>query len=269
MTTTAKSSRSLLIIEDDADLRLTLEYFLGKIGYKVLTSRDADEGIRLCLEHRPRAVLLDIMLPGSDGFECCKRIKGDPITMDTKVVFITGKKASEVHIKGAKACADFWIPKPVDPNDVGADLYFLFERDFDLTPEDFKQLRVTKQVPRLTGTSQTAYQQAGVEHPPVHFQTHRGHDHVEYPYAKAPHPPHETHSHEAVDHDRQGSVSDYEFEEPKFQTYSASQAPPAASASSGAEMAKVYALLRALRDSLKDTSARLDAVIQYIDMLDK
>jgi CheY-like chemotaxis protein len=248
----AASSRSLLIIEDDPDLRMTLEYFLGKIGYQVLTARDGEEGLRMCLETRPKAVICDIMLPGMDGYDTCSRIKGDPITRDIAVIFITAKKASEVLSKGSKACADFWIPKPVDPNDVGADLYLLFEKSFDLAPDELKQLRVTKQVPRLTGSTMTAYQIAGMEPTGVHFA--------------------DTHTHTSSDLYKSGPVHSpppASASPPERPAPRPPQPTAPAPAPTGSEIQKIQSLLVALKDSLKDTGARLDAVLQYIDMIDR
>src|SRR3990172_5969496 len=139
-------SRSLLIIEADRDLSVTLELLLGKIGYSVRTAKDGAEGLKIWEEEHPRAVLLDINLPDMDGYEVCRRIKEIPARRyNTAVLFLTGRDEADVRANGSAVCADYYIKKPVDPNDVGVDLYTLFEKGFDLEPEEVYRLRVTKQ----------------------------------------------------------------------------------------------------------------------------
>lgn len=240
------SRRSLLIVEDDPDLRMTLEYFLGKIGYQVLSASDGIEGLKLCLEKRPRAVLLDVMMAGMNGFEVCAKIKGDPITQSATVILMTAKKAAEVYEDGSKAGAEYWIQKPADPNDVGADLYLLFEKDFAPLPEDIKKLRVTKAIPHLAGSTMNAYQRAGMDSARLHAPPQgyaQEHSHTDNLIHGGDHGHHHAQSH--------------------------SHEPAPASGHTGGEVDKIHHLLVALRDSLKDTGSRLDAVIQYIDILEK
>lgn len=144
-------SRTLLIIEDDRALSATLELLLGKIGYSVLTAENGAQGIKLWEEEHPRAVLLDIKLPDMDGYEVCRQIKKNPARRyTTAVLFLSACDEGEIRTKGQAVCADYYIKKPVDPNDVGVDLYSLFEQGFNLEPSDIYRLRVTKQVPPNT-----------------------------------------------------------------------------------------------------------------------
>ena len=155
-------SRSLLILEDDPDLRMTLEYFLGKVGYDVVTAKNCEEGLKVCLEDRPRAVLCDIMMPGMNGYDFCSKIKGEPVTRYlTKVIFMSARPESEVMLKGPQVCADFFVEKPVDPNDIGADLYILFEEDFDPPAEALSRLRVTRKIPTRKESMTPSYQSNG------------------------------------------------------------------------------------------------------------
>jgi len=242
------ASKNLLIIEDDPDLRMTLEYFLGRIGYQVLTAKNAEEGLKIVFERRPRAVLCDISLPGLDGYAACARIKGDPVTERTAVIFISAKTAREVMDEGAKACADYFIAKPVDPNDVGADLYTLFEKDFDLTPDEIRKLRVIKRVPQLSESMRAGY---GPQDPHTVRIT-------------AP-----AHTHDTLVYEKRGQAP-APRSQPQMETDFEAVTPPRnqPTTPSRMELREVHDLLLALRDSLKDTGQRLDAILQYIDVID-
>jgi len=235
--------KSLLIIEDDPDLRMTLECFLNKIGYQVLTARESEEGLRMCVENHPRAVLMDIMMPGMDGYEACSRIKGDPATSGTVVILITAKKGAEVNDKGSKAGADYWIAKPVDPNDVGADLYILFDHDFKLTQEETTKLRVTRPL-----------SQAPAAPPP-------------------PAPVQETVAAAAsgsggLDPAALPTVANIRAQKQGATAPAQPSTPSAPTGEVSPELQQVHSLLVSLKGSLKDTSTRLDALLQYIDMVD-
>lgn len=247
------ASKNLLIIEDDPDLRMTLEYFLGRIGYQVLTAKNAEDGLKIVFAKHPRAVLCDISLPGMDGYDACERIKGDPATENTAVIFISAKSEREVLDLGAKACADYFIPKPVDPNDVGADLYTLFEKEFDLTQDDIRKLRVTKRVPQLSESMRAGY---GPRDP----QT----IHITAP----------AHTHDSAGYERKGqapAAPPQPTMEDDFDSAPPPSSPPPRSdpkTPSSMELRQIHDLLLALRNSLKDTGQRLDAILQYIDVID-
>jgi len=243
-----EKSKNLLIIEDDPDLRMTLEYFLGKIGYQVLTAKNCEQGLKTLREEHPRAVICDIMLPDTDGYEACRKIKEDESTAGTAVIFISARDASEIERKGAEVGADFYITKPVDPNDVGADLYFLFDQDFDLPPQSLKNLRVTKEVPQAPTSSSS---QAGMEETssPGGSGVGEGDFDDEFDHGLAGSPPQSK---------PVGSAP-----------AAASSGPADPEALNNMNLDEVHQLLISLRDSLKDTGQRLDAILQYIEVIEE
>ncbi len=248
-------SKSLLIIEDDPDLRMTLEYFLGKIGYQVLTAKTCEEGIEMLANTHPRAILCDIMLPGMDGYEACEKIKGDPATQDIQIIFISARDGSEIQRKGAEVGADYYISKPVDPNDVGADLYYLFEQDFHLAPGDAKKLRSARKIePQDGGTSSgpaPAVESVGHTSHAVAHEAHSGEDEeFNFDMGGAPPQPQPVGTLPPSTHEQGGS--DFSAE-----------------SLSDMNLSEVHELLRSLRDSLKDTGQRLDAILQYIEVIEE
>ena len=90
------------------EAKLTLEY------YDVLTAMDGASALRIAAEERPDIILLDVMMPGMDGFETCRRLKADPVTRHIPVVLVTALDGRDDKIKGLEAGADDFVTKPID-----------------------------------------------------------------------------------------------------------------------------------------------------------
>lgn len=107
------TARILVIDDVEANVRLleaklTLEY------YEVMTGYDGPTALRLAAEEQPDIILLDVMMPGMDGFETCRRLKADPLTRHIPVVLVTALDGREERIKGLDAGADDFVTKPID-----------------------------------------------------------------------------------------------------------------------------------------------------------
>ena len=90
------------------EAKLTLEY------YEVLTAMDGQTAIDIASAERPDIILLDVMMPGMDGFETCRRLKADPVTRHIPVVLVTALDGREDKIRGLEAGADDFVTKPID-----------------------------------------------------------------------------------------------------------------------------------------------------------
>ena len=96
-----------------ARARATLiEAFLANAGHKVFVKNDAMEGLHKAREIKPDIILLDIMMPGTDGYSICNELKNDPETADIPVVFLTGKDRADDQGRSFKAGGDMFIKKP-------------------------------------------------------------------------------------------------------------------------------------------------------------
>ncbi|MDQ8027497.1 MAG: PleD family two-component system response regulator [Brevundimonas sp.] len=90
------------------EAKLTLEY------YEVLTAMDGQTALEIASAERPDIILLDVMMPGMDGFETCRRLKADPVTRHIPVVLVTALDGREDKIRGLEAGADDFVTKPID-----------------------------------------------------------------------------------------------------------------------------------------------------------
>ena len=103
------------IVEDDATIRALLEMALLGAGYRdVASSARGDEGLRAVARDKPDLVLLDVMLPGLDGFSVARRIRETPDLAATRIVMLTARTAPEDVVRGLEAGADDYVTKPFD-----------------------------------------------------------------------------------------------------------------------------------------------------------
>ncbi len=111
---------SILIIDDDPGIRDTLEALLFKEGYKLIFAANGKQGIEKAAEHMPDAILLDVMMPGMDGIEVCKRIRADDSLAEVPIIMLTGLDDNESKLSGIKSGADDYISKPYNKDELRA-----------------------------------------------------------------------------------------------------------------------------------------------------
>jgi DNA-binding response OmpR family regulator len=118
----------ILVVEDEADILDVLEYTLAREGFRVLSTRDGSEATAIARREAPRLVLLDLMLPGLDGLEVCRRLKADAVTRDIPVVMLTAKGEESDIVLGLGLGADDYVTKPFSPRELGARIEALSRR---------------------------------------------------------------------------------------------------------------------------------------------
>ncbi len=116
----AEAQATILIVEDDDDLVNLLEYRLHKGGFDTIIARDGNEACRLIKEVAVELVLLDILMPGMDGWEVCRRIRGhqDKRVATLPVIMLTALSNGENRIKGLECGADVYLAKPYSIREV-------------------------------------------------------------------------------------------------------------------------------------------------------
>lgn len=104
--------KKIVLIEDDPDLFSLVEYNLEKEGFVVAGSQTGKGALDLCRRERPDLIILDIMLPDSDGLEICKAIRGNSELAHTPVIFLTARASETDRIVGLELGANDYIVKP-------------------------------------------------------------------------------------------------------------------------------------------------------------
>lgn len=105
----------ILIVEDEVDIRELVHFHLFKEKYVVLEASNGPEAIQLAKTKVPELILLDVMIPGFDGIEVCKKLKSDAATKNIKIIFLSAKGEEEDIIKGLELGADDYVVKPFSP----------------------------------------------------------------------------------------------------------------------------------------------------------
>ena len=106
--------RTVLVVEDDAPLRRMVSIFLRAAGYHVRPAEDGPSGLALARDERPDLVLLDLMLPGLDGWEVLRRIKGDARTAAIPVLVLTASVDPPLTEHALRLGATRFLAKPID-----------------------------------------------------------------------------------------------------------------------------------------------------------
>jgi DNA-binding response OmpR family regulator len=108
----------LLIADDDEDILELLAFRLERAGYEVVRARHGEEALRLALEHKPSLAVLDVMMPGLDGYEVTRRLRSDPRTIAMPVILLTARAQASDISRGMAAGADDHIKKPFNARDL-------------------------------------------------------------------------------------------------------------------------------------------------------
>jgi len=129
----------ILLIDDDVELCSMLIEYLGKNGFRVKTAHRGDTGLKTALQRPWSLVLLDVMLPGMDGFEVLKRIRAESAV---NVLLLTARGEDVDRIVGLEIGADDYIPKPFNPRELLARMRAVLRRAVPSAPAAVEVLRV-------------------------------------------------------------------------------------------------------------------------------
>ncbi len=116
-----EETRQLTIacIEDQPDIVELIELILSRQGYRVLKAYDGDEGLALVREHKPDVVLLDLMMPGLDGWEFHEAIRNDPELQHIPVIYVTARASAAERLRALEEeGAAAYIIKPFSPREL-------------------------------------------------------------------------------------------------------------------------------------------------------
>jgi DNA-binding response OmpR family regulator len=105
-------AKEILIVDDEPNVVVSLQFLMEQQGYKVMIAERGEDALDLIYHYKPDLVLLDIMLPGIDGYEVCEIVRLNPDYQNIKIIFITAKGREEEIAKGMSLGADAYITKP-------------------------------------------------------------------------------------------------------------------------------------------------------------
>ena len=110
--------QNLLIVDDQPDLRLLLRLTFAGSGFEVREAVDGESALAACRAAMPDVVLLDVMMPGIDGYEVCRRLKADPRARGVIVVLMTAGHQATEQQRARDAGADLYFAKPFSPGEL-------------------------------------------------------------------------------------------------------------------------------------------------------
>jgi DNA-binding response OmpR family regulator len=104
--------QTILVIDDDELVSRTLQRALKLYDYQVMVANSGTEGLHLARRHRPDLLVLDVIMPGTDGYQVCRQVRGDPMLKNVPILFLTAKSKDEDKIEGFRAGGDDYLAKP-------------------------------------------------------------------------------------------------------------------------------------------------------------
>ena len=123
------AKKKVLIVEDEKDIVEMIEYNLEKAGYATISVLNGKDAQAAAKKERPDLVILDLMLPDMDGFDICKELKGNELTVKIPVIMLTAKSQEADKIAGLELGADDYMTKPFSPRELVARIRAVLRRN--------------------------------------------------------------------------------------------------------------------------------------------
>jgi len=125
----SEKAKKILVIEDNAINLRMVSYALTKQGYQVITATNGLVGFKKINEEHPDLVILDIMLPGLDGYDICERVRMNPETEKLPIIMTSGKTLQDDKDIGMRMGASVYLTKPVSPSMMLSNVKSLLEEE--------------------------------------------------------------------------------------------------------------------------------------------
>jgi CheY-like chemotaxis protein len=123
-----QQKKKILFIEDEPDQIVMIALRLEKNNYEVISSMDGEEGVAMAIKEKPDLILADVIMPGIDGFEVCRRLRKNPVTKHIPIISTTAAGIDDVEHQCLAAGADDCVRKPYDSADLLTKIRRLLER---------------------------------------------------------------------------------------------------------------------------------------------
>ena len=125
--------QKILIVEDEQDIADLIGFNLQRAGFEVLKAHDGIQAVDIALHERPDLIVLDLMLPGRDGYGVFRELRRDPRGANIPVIMLTARAQTEDRIQGLEAGADDYLTKPFSPKELLLRVHAILKRT-DGTP---------------------------------------------------------------------------------------------------------------------------------------
>jgi two-component system, OmpR family, alkaline phosphatase synthesis response regulator PhoP len=123
--------KEILIVDDEPGIVVPIQFLMEQQGYLVMIAERGEDALDLIYKYKPDLVLLDIMLPGIDGYEVCEIIRLNPDYREIKILFLTAKGREVDIAKGLALGADAYITKPFSNDELVASVKELLESTYE------------------------------------------------------------------------------------------------------------------------------------------
>jgi DNA-binding response OmpR family regulator len=120
-------TRKILIVDDEPNIVVSLEFLMQREGYQVLVAGDGEDALKQIAEFRPDLILLDVMLPKKNGFEVCQEIRLNPAWAAIRIIMLTAKGREPEVQKGLALGADAYMTKPFSTKELVAQVKALLD----------------------------------------------------------------------------------------------------------------------------------------------
>ena len=121
-------SASILVADDEPNIVLSLEFLLKQAGFRVRTVADGEAALAAIAQEPPNLVLLDVMIPGRDGYAVCQEIRSNPAWRDVRIIMLTAKGGEIQREKGLSLGADEYVTKPFSTRELVEKIRRMLER---------------------------------------------------------------------------------------------------------------------------------------------
>lgn len=115
---TNKAQARILLVDDEPNILVALEFLVKKEGYQVYKAENGEQALKAMASSQPHIVILDVMMPGMDGFEVAHKIRTDSRYDDTRIIFLTAKGTQEDRFRGYATGGEIYITKPFDNDEL-------------------------------------------------------------------------------------------------------------------------------------------------------
>ena len=132
--------KKILAVDDEKNILRLVEANLQREGYEVVTAADGLEALRKVEEEHPDLIVLDVTMPGMDGFQVLETLRSKPETQDIPVIMLTAKAQESDVLKGWQSGADMYLTKPFSPSELIMFVKRIFKSKSDDSAEDGRVL---------------------------------------------------------------------------------------------------------------------------------